>query len=340
MNFPIKVFTGAAVFFLLSLPQGLYAQRGKAALAARKALSSAAVDRNILSAAKRPDIRLSVARLDHSILMDLPRQKRPHSTAFLFRTYYKGRPEVWAATAGHVAQPGERIILTFYNKKKEIPVTGTLVQKGPELLSDAALIKINTPLPPDLQPFTLAEQLQTQEPLTTWGYASNKLYHMDNLTFEKDNTRFIRTDFPEEQKKRSGLCGGPLLNAQGEVMGIHCGTSLEDKAYAANINIIPYLLEAYYEGTSQIPVVAKQVVFGSIDINERILDILCIDENGKMINHEAVYGQLPQSLIMTLYKDAEVRRIKFVLGSSRDGKDFYRMLVYDKKTQEHWFEPL
>ena len=195
-------------------------------------------------------------------------------------------------------------------------------------------------MPAQLRPFALAAQIHPKEPLTTWGYAFSKLYHLDNLTFEKDNTRFVRTDFPKEQTKRSGLCGGPLLNPQGEVLGIHCGTSLENKAYAANINIIPYLLQAYYEGTAEIPLIAKQLFFGNIRIDERIWYIQCTDENGRLLNHENVYDQLPQSLLMMLYQDPEVRYLKFILGSYKEGQPTYRVLVYDKQTQKNWFEPL
>lgn len=327
--------------FLVMQGQPLCAQHVESMLAIPKALA-ASVDRTVATAAmKRPDIRLSVARLDHAALLaDYPMNKLPHSSAFLFQTNYQGRREIWAATAGHTAQPGESLRLTFYNGKKAIPVDGVLAQNGPALLSDAALIKITTPLPPQLQPFELATQIVPQEPLTTWGYASNKLYHVDNLTFEKDNSRFIRTDFPAKQKKRSGLCGGPLLNPQGQVVGIHCGSSLDDKAYAAHINIIPYLLQAYYEGNAEIPLIAKNLVFGSIQVNERIVHILCTNEAGKLLNHEEVYGQLPQSLIMSLYQDPEVRYVKFVLSSDTNRYPTFRVLSYDKKTGTHTFEPL
>lgn len=293
-----------------------------------------------LAAAKAPDIRLSVARLDHAACLELPMHKRPHSTAFLFKTIYKNRPEIWAATAGHTGQLGEKMLLTFYNGKKEIPVRGTIVQMGPALLSDASLIKLETSLPPELQPFTLSgKPAQPREPLETWGYASNKLYHITPLNFEKDNTRFIRTDFPATQRKRSGLCGGPLLNAQHEVLGIHCGSSPEDKSYASNIRIIPYLLQAYHEGSADIPVIAKHLTFGSIHINERILYVQCTDEQGHLLNQEDIYDQLPQSLLLSLYQDPEVRYMRFVLGAYLYENPVYRVLVYDKKTGRHHFEP-
>lgn len=305
-----------------------------------KSLKSARLQRTVLNAARRPDIRLSVARLDHAILLDAPINKRAHSTAFLFSTTYKGKKETWAITARHTAQLGEKLLLTFYNGKKAIPVDGTLVQQGPELLSDASLIKLNTPLPADLQPFELSTDIDPQEKLTTWGYASNKLYQINNLTFEKDNTRFLRTDFPTEQKKRSGLCGGPLLNARGQAIGIHCGCSLDDKAYAASVRIIPYLLQAYHEGHADIPVIAKGVNFGSIDLNERIIYIESMDDHGNILNKEDIYDQLPQSLVMSLYQDTEVRYLRFVLVSNPYTTPTYRLLVYDKKTGLHHFEPL
>ncbi len=320
------------------------AQKGKWGKQTLKAVTApnlgTHIRRTVLNAAKRPDIRLSVARLDHAISLDLPMDKRPHSTAFLLSTAYKGQKEIWAVTAGHTAQLGEKLRLTFYNGETEIPVDGTLVQQGPALLSDAALIRLDSPIPAELRPLQLSTDINPQEKLTTWGYASNTFYQLNHLTFEKDNTRFIRTDFPATQKKRSGLCGGPLLNAQGQALGIHCGTSLEDKSYAASVRIIPYLLQAYHEGHANIPVIAKGVNFGSIGINERIVFIQCMDEQGNLINQENVYGQLPQSLIMALYQDPEVRYMRFLLDAYQQDLNVYRVLVYDKKTGKHFFEPL
>ena len=317
-----------------------HAQKAKVIKHVSKALTSSTLDRAVLQASKRPDIRLSVARLDHAILLDLPMNKRPHSTAFLFTTRYQGVHSVWAVTAGHTAQLGEKLRLTFYDGKKEIPVDGTLVQQGPALLSDAALIKLDGPLPKQLRPFELTTQINPQEKLTTWGYASNKLYQINNLTFEKDNTRFIRTDFPAEQTKRSGLCGGPLLNAKGQAIGIHCGSTWEDKSYAASTRIIPYLLQAYRNGHATIPIIAKNINFGSINLNERIIYIQCMDEHGTLINQEDIYDQLPQSLLMTLYQDPEVRYLRFVLGMHIQDQPTYRVLIYDKARCTSYFEPL
>lgn len=325
---------------LLTLPCDMYAQKGKWIKPISKALTTPAVDRAVLRSVKRPDIRLSVARLDHAVLLDYPMNKRPHSTAFLLQTQYKGKPEIWAVTAGHTAQPGERIRLTFYDGKNEIPLDGTLVQHGPALLSDVALIELDGLPPAKLRPLTLTTHIEPHEKLTTWGYASNKLYQVGNLSFEKDNTRFIRTDFPTEQTKRSGLCGGPLLNSKGQVLGVHCGSTWEDKSYASSMRIIPYLLQAYHEGNAQIPVVAKGIDFGSIELNERIIYIQCMDAHGHLINQENLYDQLPQSLLMALYQDPEVRYLRFVLGSYQQDTPSYRVLVYDKKTATHHFEPL
>ena len=327
-------------FLFLSFSGFSYAQKAKGIKHVSKALNSSSLDRTVLKATKRPDIRLSVARLDHAILLDLPMNKRPHSTAFLFTTRYQGVRSIWAVTAGHTAQLGERLRLTFYDGKKEIPVDGTLVQQGPALLSDAALIKLQDPLPHGLHPLELSLDINPQDKLTTWGYASNKLYQINNLTFEKDNTRFIRTDFPVEQTKRSGLCGGPLLNTKGEAIGIHCGSTWEDKSYAASVRIIPYLLQAYSEGKAEIPIIAKGIDFGSIQLNERIIHIQCMDAHGTIINQEEIYDQLPQSLLMSLYQDPEVRYLRFVLGSYIQNQPTYRVLVYDKASGTHHFEPL
>ncbi len=300
---------------------------------------SATVKRAALRAAKQPDIRLSVARMDHALLLGYPMHKRPHSTAFLFETTYQGKREIWAATAGHTAQEKEPLLLTFYDGKKEYPVRGTLVQQGPALLSDMALIQLQHPLPAALRPLTLAEDLtQTTSPLTTWGYASNKLYHIDELTFEKDNTRFIRTDFPDTQRKRAGLCGGPLLNNHGQVLGVHCGSSPEDKSYAASVRMIPYLLQAYHTGSAEVPLVIQGQTLGYIQINERIMQIHCLDQSGNLLEIYEVYDQLHQSDIVKLLQDPEIHSLQFVLGSYLSEFPKYRSLIYNKHTQTYHFE--
>ena len=168
MSFQARIFPLSILASVILLPGALCAQVRSVAQKALVSLShykpSPQLERLAAEAAfERADIRLSVARLDHSILMDLPANKRPHSTAFLFETTYQGHPEVWAATAGHVAQEGEGLRLTFYDGTKEIPVEGTLVQTGPALLSDAALIRLDTPVPPELRPFALAETINPQD---------------------------------------------------------------------------------------------------------------------------------------------------------------------------------
>ena len=344
----------ALVATLLATPYCAHAQKARWKAAASQAFKKHPAPLNRLSRTladvntKHFDIRLSVARLDHACLLNTPKNQRPHSTAFLFTTRYKikigektfNAPVVWAITAGHNAQVGEKLLLTFYDGEQEISVRGTLVQQGPALLSDAALIRLDDFPSNRLRPFELSTEIDPQAKLTTYGYASNNFYKINNLTFEKDNTRFIRTNFPEKQTKRSGLCGGPLLNAKGQAVGIHCGSTLDDKSYAASVRIISYLLQAYYEGNAQIPIIAKGIELGSIDLNERIYHIECRDEYGNLLNQEDVYDQLPQSLLLALYQDPEVRYLRFVLGSYHNDSPSYRVLVYDKKTSTSHFESL
>lgn len=329
---------------LLLLPGMLSAQIARYGATVARQLSqpgnSFVLDRQVLLATKRPDIRLSVARLDHAVLLSLPADLRPHSSAFLFQTQYQGHTQVWAATAGHTAQQGEAVRLTFYDGKKEIPIDGELVQPGPALLSDAALIKITTPLSARLRPFVLAKENIPHGPLTTWGYSHSKLYRVAGLSFEKDNTRFIRTDFPRKQKKRNGLCGGPLLNAQGQVVGIHCGSTLDDKAFASSMRIIPYLLKAYYEGTASIPLQIGEWNLGEIDIHERITQIICLGAYREVLNILEVYDQLHQSDVLRLLADPEIRYLKLALGSYDESQQTrWRYLVFDKQTKTHTFEP-
>ncbi len=288
---------------------------------------------------RKPDMRLSVARLDHALLLKTPRNVRPHSTAFLFQTTYKGQPEIWAATSGHVAQAQEPVRLTFYKGDQEIVLNGVVAQQGPALLSDAALIKITSPIPGVLRPLTLTEHPRFDKPLDAWGYASNQFYRLPRLTFEKDNTRFIRTNFPDKQTKRAGLCGGPLLDAKGQAAGIICGSSLTNKTYFANTKILPYLLQAYHEGTADIPLVIHGKTFGKIRIDERVWMVQNMDGLGRILSTYEVEEQLHQSKMSELLEMPGTRLVKFVLGHYENGSPVFRTLVYELQTGSYYFEP-
>ena len=127
-----------------------------------------------------------------------------------------------------------------------------------------------------------------------------------------------------------------MLNSKGQVLGIHCGTSLDDKSYAANINIVPYLIRAYYEGETDIPIFMEKHQLGTIHIDERIWYIQCMDANENLINSEPIYEQLHQSDVLRLLNDPEVHYMRFLLGPKHEGR-ITRILVYDKATQKYHF---
>lgn len=357
---PIAIVSGAAVL----TPGGVFAQNGKPfARAARAALGAQTLQlpavlppaltrlESAAARAVRPmpaDIRLSVAKLESFYSLKLPEKMRPTATAFVFKTKYKEQDEVWAVTAGHIAKGfGQAVRLSFYNGEKEITVNGKVVRYGPNLLSDAALIKLKDPLPPEIKPLTLAAEVHPGEKLASVGYVKHQIYYTKDRFLQKDNGRFLRTDFDVPENLRSGLCGGPLLTPGGTAAGIHCGsTFMKNRAYAAHINIVPYLIKAYHEGTAEIPLVMGPWNFGPIRLSEHIHAVDALDENQRVLSRYDVQNQLHQSTVLALFNLPKTRFLRFLLEDRKnepsvfDTHNDFRYLIYDKEQKTVRFEPV
>lgn len=363
-RFRLRLFVFLLSGAALSVPGGVCAQNGKTfSQAAKAALGkqtlqlpavlprAAARLESAAARAVRPmpaDIRLSVAKLESFYSLKLSEKMRPTATAFVLKAPYKGKDEVWAVTAGHIAKGfGQTVKLFFYNGDREIEINGKVVQHGPNLLSDAALIKLTDPLPPQIKPLALAETVQPGEKLASAGYVKHQLYYTKDRFLQKDNSRFLRTDFDVPENLRAGLCGGPLLTPQGLAAGIHCGSAfMESRAYAAHINIVPYLIKAYHEGTAEIPLVMGPWNFGPIRLSEHIHSVEALDANGRVLWLYQVENQLHQSTVLDLFNKPQTRSLRFLLedrGSEPtvfDMKNEFRHLIYDKEQKTVRFEPV
>lgn len=315
--------------------------------AAKQAAQKAKQEAGKISAA--PDMRLSIAKVQSALLAELPESQQPVATAFIFKTTYNGKEEVWGATAAHIAKGmGKKLTLIFYNGDTKIIVPAEVVQYGPNMISDLALLKLPEKLPAEIVPLPLAQIPSTRgEAFISGGYSGHHFVYTGKQHLQKDNSRFLRTDFSVPLKHRAGLCGAPLLNAQGEVTGIHCGSVWGgDIAYAANTGVLDYLLKAQHEGSADIPLVAGPLRLGFLKTTEHIHSVEALNARQQTIGRYDTENRLTQSTMLALLNQPEVRFLRFML-EDRGAKPVefsmnnpFRYLIYDKEEKSFYYQDI
>ena len=295
------------------------------------------------------DMRQSVAKVLSSFLEDWPEKQQPSATAFVFKTHYNGKEEVWGATAAHIAKGmGQQLTLVFYEGDKKIVLPAEVVQYGPNMISDLALLKLPENLPPEIVPLPLSDApAKTGEAFIAGGYSNHRFIYTGKQHLQKDNSRFLRTDFFVPLKNRAGLCGSPLINAQGEVAGILCGSIWEaDVAFAANTNVLSYLLEAQHKGSADIPLVAGSIKLGDIKTTEHIHSVEALNAQRQTIGKYDTQNRLPQSTMLALLKLPDTHFLRFML-EDRGNKPMefnmdnpFRYLIYNKEQDTFEYQPI
>ena len=295
------------------------------------------------------DMRQSVAKVLSSFLEDWPEKQQPSATAFVFKTHYNGKEEVWGATAAHIAKGmGQQLTLVFYEGDKKIVLPAEVVQYGPNMISDLALLKLPENLPPEIVPLPLSDApAKTGEAFIAGGYSNHRFIYTGKQHLQKDNSRFLRTDFFVPLKNRAGLCGSPLINTQGEVAGILCGSIWEaDVAFAANTNVLSYLLEAQHKGSADIPLVAGSIQLGDIKTTEHIHSVEALNAQRQTIGKYDTQNRLPQSTMLALLKLPDTHFLRFML-EDRGNKPMefnmdnpFRYLIYNKEQDTFEYQPI
>lgn len=135
----------------------------------------------------------------------------------------------------------------------------------------------------------------------------------------------IRTDFSVPQDERVGLCGSAVLNAEGELVGIHTGSlhnkneGQTDVAFATHAHYIHNLVHAYHNGgKGAVPFLFRDRRVMDMDMDEYIAAVSLLDEKGKQIwlhnfeskfSYSAIETGLAQSPARAFAADNPPRRL-------------------------------
>ena len=194
----------------------------------------------------------------------------PKASAFVFEENYKGKTYLWGATASHYNL--EEPSLKDPQTGEYIPIK--LLAQGHSARNDVSLFAIPPQLKNYFKPLKLAAHAPRKE-----EKLHSASYFDDAFQIEKNRvvadilpTRILTSLVIKDQRAREGSCGGPILNKKGQIVGMHVGSSSQEKVgFIVPVEHIYELLHAYHNnGQAWRPFYFNGRKIGDININEYV----------------------------------------------------------------------
>lgn len=188
-------------------------------------------------------------------------------TGFALEETYQGKKYVWGITASHYLYQKPAVKLPNHWRAVLVPV----VVQGHALHNDVTLFPLPDEIAAEVVPLKLAkEEIEVGEELSSVGYWDHRL-HVDPVRRVKKilPLQLITTLDIEPTTIREGTCGSPMLNKNGEVVGMHVGNSPhKQEGYMVSAAHIRQALQAYHEGKFEQPLFFNGINIGTLAINE------------------------------------------------------------------------
>lgn len=240
------------------------------------------------------------------------REDRHALSGFVFKTNYYGREEIFGVIATHSVpltykDPLGAYItarITVNGREKDIP--GKMVQIASPMMLDMVLIKFNPEDEPLLTPLTLAEQEPAvEDKLQVTGYVQQELSFVLNKPLLMSTLTSLRFPLNKTWRDVAGMCGSPVLNEDGKVVGMFTGTgeessSLSHTGFATKSSYLHTLVAAYHSGTEKatFPLMLGEHKIVDLHINEFVSNVYLQDEQGHRILRQNVHYKFPYNTLM------------------------------------------
>lgn len=346
----MKHFLGIVAFICLSIPLHAQWARGLQGLFTRattqQALSSA-VERKVVSsvAAKQYiplELQNSVFTVKENNLFYRYLNDHIHASAFVIAENYQGKTYLWGVSAAHYHFVNPALEETPNGHSKNI----TIAAKGNDKSSDIFLFPIPDKWADRVKPLALAEDLpKPGEILHSIGFFQNRFQYEANRMVYEISPYSMTTkiaDFPKElHYRRVGACGGPILNAKNEVVGVHNGSSSgASVGYAVPVTQLRRLLNAYHTGQDKKPIIIEKTQVGTLDVTENLEYIEIWHKN--KLQHVIPFSKGTNYDNLDAYSfPNSMDKIRLVLRRtplSNKGKEHRFVLTYDFTTKQLTYE--
>ncbi|MCQ2410735.1 MAG: serine protease [Elusimicrobiaceae bacterium] len=234
-------------------------------------------------------------------------------SGFVFKTVYNGKEEIFGVVATHgipmnyYQNPQDSYItarMTVKGQRKDIP--GKMVRVSSPMTLDMVLVKFNPEDEYLLTPLTLAEQEpEMGDKLQTIGFVHQELTFVPEKSLSKSTLISLRFPLGTTWRGVAGLCGSPVVNSSGEVVGMFTGTgeensSLEHTGFATKSSYLHTLVAAYHNDPekSTFPLMLGEHKIIDLHINDFISSIYLADEQGHRMLRQNVRNKFPYSTLM------------------------------------------
>ncbi len=232
------------------------------------------ITRKVTAVPDYAPIRTAVLPLRETV-SDLPGLADPFTaSSFVIEEEFEGKKYLWGVTAAHIAH-----IMRGYPAfwmENYLPIDIEFSALGNAGMDDVALFPIPENMANHISPLKLAEtRPAVGEKTYSFGFFNDDFYLVPNRKIQEVTPNRLITSLEFDTTNRGGACGGPILNAQGEVVGVHIGSSdSQHISFVVPADAIKRLLQAYRQGGKNL----QQLQFNGlpvaqININESIYRI-------------------------------------------------------------------
>lgn len=269
-------------------------------------------------------------------------QKGLTASSFVIEEEFEGKKYLWGVTAAHIAELLYPFPAVWMGGQELWPVG--FAAQGNEGMTDLALFPLPDCWPNPVTPLKLAAKKPALgEKTYSFGFFDNDFYLVPDREIKEITPNRLVTSMEFTTIHRGGACGGPLLNEQGEVVGVHIGSSDSNQiSFAVPADEIKRLLKAYRNhGQSSQTLAFNGAEIGKLNINESILRVRILT-NGRITQNFAALHQekeIDHAHLETLFPDAHPDEVQVIVNhkpfspEEKNQQEFFFRLSYNFTTR-------
>lgn len=198
-------------------------------------------------------------------------------TAFAIEETYQGKKYLWGVTASHYVYQKPAMKHPAYRRVIRVP----FVVQGSSGMNDITLFPIPEKFAKQVVPLRLAKRdAQLGDEVSSIGYWKHKIHVDPTRTIQEiAPARMVTSLDITPETVREGTCGSPVLNKNGEVVGVHSGNSPHRQiGYMLPVSHIWQALKTYHEGSFNQPLLFNGKDLGPIAVNEYLTAVYVYQE--------------------------------------------------------------
>ncbi|MBR4682595.1 MAG: trypsin-like peptidase domain-containing protein [Elusimicrobiaceae bacterium] len=235
------------------------------------------------------------------------------------------------AIADHIGDQSLQRSFTadVYVNGRFLSVPAEIIQVSAPSTLDLALVKF----PPEVESWLTPFEISTAVPLPgdvlkTQGFSVNRALYLSERPLLSKNLFYLRAVMELSPTQRRGLCGSPVINAEGKLVGVHIGSAEGKKTesmfvgYATQAVFLNSLVQAYHnDGKLSVPFVLLKQKIVDLNIDEYIAYVRLLDADGSVVWYKMLTSKFPYREVEEIATGFSPRYLEIAVGRvSWDGK--------------------